>query len=297
MRVSDVMMGKSFLANLTQMKNNMDKINTEIYTGSKINKPSDSPGGILKVLNLNESIAQGESYKKNIAYSLSFINESISAMEEIESEVGNLERLFADINNASNQPYLKNYSEKVQLSIDSILAAANRSYDGKYLFGGTDFDSMPFDYNADKSAIEIQVGSINGEHNVKIGPTTVQKINITGSELFGTIGSGDVFNSLISIKNKLAAGEMPAEDDLNSVKNFHTNLLNKLSYAGNISNYLENTNEMLDNRMINLKNLVSIEKDVDIAEAVIELQNQEYMMQVAYKTASSLLPKSLVDYL
>jgi len=297
MRVSDVMMGKSFLANLSQMKNNMDKINREIYTGSKINKPSDSPGGTLKVLNLNESIAQGESYKKNIAYSQSFLNESISAMEEIESEMGNLEQLFTEINNASNQPYLKNYSQKIGLSIDSILSAANRSYDGKYLFGGTDFSSHPFEYNADKSAVEQQVDSITGEHNVKIGPTTIQKINVTGGELFGTIGSGDVFNSLISIKNKLAEGEMPTQNDIDKVKDFHTDLLDKLSYAGNISNYLDNADAMLDNRILNLKNLVSIERDVDVAESVIELQNQEYMMQVAYKTASSLLPKSLVDYL
>lgn len=297
MRVSDVMMGKSFLANLTQMKNNLDKINREIYTGSKINKPSDSPGGTLKLLNLNESIAQGESYKKNIAYSLSFLNESISAMEEIESEIGTIEQLFSEMNNAANQPYLKNYSEKFQLAIDSLLNAANRSYDGKYLFAGTDFSSAPFSYNDDKTAVEQNVTSIGDEHIVKIGPTTTQKVNITGTELFGTIGSGDVFNTLISIKNKLANGEMPSDTEIQTVKDFHTNLLNKLSYAGNVSNYLENTDLMLDNRIMNLKNLVSMESDVDIADAVISLQNQEYMMQVAYKTASTLLPKSLVDYL
>lgn len=297
MRVSDVMMGKSFLANLTQMKNNLDKINREIYTGSKINKPSDSPGGTLKLLNLNESIAQGESYKKNIAYSLSFLNESISAIEEIESEIGTIEQLFSEMNNAANQPYLKNYSEKFQLAIDSLLNAANRSYDGKYLFAGTDFSSVPFSYNADKTAVEQNVTSISDEHIVKIGPTTTQKVNITGTELFGTIGSGDVFNTLISIKNKLANGEMPSDTEIQTVKDFHTNLLNKLSYAGNVSNYLENTDLMLDNRIMNLKNLVSMESDVDVADAVISLQNQEYMMQVAYKTASTLLPKSLVDYL
>ena len=89
MRVSDVMMGKSFLANLTQMKNNIDKVNREIYSGSKINKTSDSPTGTSKLIKLNESISQSESFQKNVAYSLSFMNETVSSMEEIEGEVGN----------------------------------------------------------------------------------------------------------------------------------------------------------------------------------------------------------------
>jgi flagellar hook-associated protein 3 FlgL len=297
MRVSDIMMGKSFLANLTQMKNNIDKVNREIYTGSKINKPSDSPTGTSKLIKLNESISQSESFQKNIAYSMSFINETVSAMEEIESEVGNLEALFAEVNNAANQPYLKNYGQKVDLAINSILNAANRSYDGKYLFGGTDFDSQPFDFNIDKSAVELKVSDVSGEHNVKIGPSSVQKINITGEELFGTIGTDDIFNTLIRIKNKLNSGEVPEQADIDSVKDFHSHLLNKLSYSGNIQSYLQNTSEMIDQRVLNMKNLVSMETDVDIAEAAISMQNQEYMLQVAYKTASSILPKSIVDYL
>jgi len=297
MRVSDVMMGKSFLANLTQMKNNIDKVNREIYSGSKINKPSDSPTGTSKLIKLNESISQSESFQKNVAYSLSFMNETVSSMEEIEGEVGNLEALFAEINNATNQPYLKNYGQKVDLAIDSLLNAANRSYDGKYLFGGTDFDSKPFDFNADKSAIELQVSAIDGEHNVKIGPSTVQKVNISGDELFGSIGTNDVFNTLIRIKDKLNSGEVPTQSDIDLVKDFHSNLLNKLSYAGNIQSYLQSTSEMIDQRVLNMKNLVSMETDVDIAEAAISMQNQEYMLQVAYKTASSILPKSIVDYL
>lgn len=297
MRVSDVMMGKSFLSNLNSIKNNMDKVNKEIYTGSKINVPSDSPIGSLKLIKLNESISQSESFRKNIAYSISFLNESVSALEEIESEVGNLEALFAEINNPSNQPYMKNYSQKVDLAINSLLSAANRSFDGKYLFGGTDFSSKPFDYNDDKTAIEMQVLSIEGEHIIKIGPSTVQKVNITGKELFGDIGTNDIFNTLIRIKEKLNNNELPDESDVNIVKDFHSNLLNKLSYAGNIQNYLESTDEMINQRILNMQNLVSLENDVDVAEAAISLQNQEYMLQVAYKTASSILPKSIVDYL
>lgn len=297
MRVSDVMMGKSFLANLNVMKNNIDKVNREIYTGSKINKPSDSPVGTSKLIRLNESISQSESFLKNIVYSSSFMNETIAAMEEMETEIGSLEALFAEINNPTNQPYLKNYSQKVDLTINSLLSSANRSYDGKYLFGGTDFESKPLDYNASKSAIELQVSAFDGEHNVKIGPSSVQKVNITGKELFGDIGTNDVFNTLVSIKEKLNNGEIPSDAEVKVVKDFHSNLLNKLSYVGNVQNYLESTSEMIDQRILNMKNLVSMETDVDVAEAAISLQNQEYMLQVAYKTSSSILPKSIVDYL
>ena len=107
----------------------------------------------------------------------------------------------------------------------------------------------------------------------------------------------DIFNTLLTIKNKLENGELPTDEEAARVDEFNQHILNKLSSAGNLINKLENTKEVLNNQQFVITSLVSDEQDVDIAKAVLELQNQDYVLQLSYKISSMVLPKSLMDFL
>jgi hypothetical protein len=37
--------------------------------------------------------------------------------------------------------------------------------------------------------------------------------------------------------------------------------------------------------------------EVDVVETMVDLEHQDYLLQLAYKTSSMILPKSLLDYL
>jgi flagellin-like hook-associated protein FlgL len=102
---------------------------------------------------------------------------------------------------------------------------------------------------------------------------------------------------LISIRNDLRNGIVPSDSDVQAVKNFNLHVLDKLAEAGNLQNQMENTEELLSNQKNLLTSLASKENDVDIAEAILNLQNQDYMLQLAYKMSAMILPKSwLITY-
>ncbi|MFH1194316.1 MAG: flagellar hook-associated protein FlgL [bacterium] len=107
----------------------------------------------------------------------------------------------------------------------------------------------------------------------------------------------DIFNTLFSIKEKLLAGELPTADQVEILKNFDSHVLNKMSEMGNIQNRLTDTQDMLTTQDSELQNLLSSEKDVDVAKAVIEMQNYDYSLQMAYKISAMILPKSLLEFL
>jgi flagellin-like hook-associated protein FlgL len=48
---------------------------------------------------------------------------------------------------------------------------------------------------------------------------------------------------------------------------------------------------------LTLQGLLSSEQDVDMARATVDLQAQDYSLQLSYKIASMILPKSLLDFL
>lgn len=107
----------------------------------------------------------------------------------------------------------------------------------------------------------------------------------------------DIFNTLISIRDGLKAGNRPNAKQTELVKAFDNHLIGKLSQAGNIKNRLDSTDELLENQNTDLTDLLSKEKDIDQAAAIIEMQTEEYNLNTIYRISSMVLPKSLLDYL
>jgi flagellar hook-associated protein 3 FlgL len=393
----------------------MDSLSQKIANQSNILKPSDSPIGTSKILRLSSKISSTDLHINNIQNSFGFVNETIRSMESIEGEISSLLVTLTEANNAINSDNLASYADQLDKVLDNILTAANSSYDGKYLFGGTSFSTKPFSLTSDRSAVINNSDNLSGISKVNIGNGVNQKVNITGSELFGTIikqsgafdinaaigdvqnvstqisdaygnkfdlnlsyekitddeykltynivdGGGttvktdsvnlkfdsytgnvlsvegkqqtgieisssahkinfyldfnslkidstpsslslsanqemNIFNTIIKVRDQLRNGLEPNAEDVNSIKDFHSRLLNKMSDAGSIYNTLENTKSLLESQRVEIESMLSSEKDLDMAKAIIDMQNYEYLLQVSYKMSAMILPKSLLDFI
>lgn len=107
----------------------------------------------------------------------------------------------------------------------------------------------------------------------------------------------DIFNTLLSIKEKLRNGERPNAIQTQIVEEFNNHVLDKLSEAGNITNRLNDTLDLLQNQKFELLKLLSVENDVDMAQELIDLESAQFSLDSSYKISSMILPKSLLDYL
>ncbi|MCH8033277.1 MAG: flagellar hook-associated protein FlgL [Bacteroidetes bacterium] len=418
MRITELTIFNNYLFNVGRNREALATIQSQISTLRKIQKPSDSPEGTGKLIRLQNQLRTSERYSKNIFEGLSFFDVTVTSMETIQTSTANVLTTLANANNAVVADNLQTFADQIDAALDAILNSANQKFNGKYLFAGTDYSTSPFDYNADGSAIEIKVSDISGKQNIQISRNIIQKINMTGAEIFGTIvkqsgnldssapigdvqtnqtsvysadgteytfiatytktadntyklsydiqdsgGSSvfssppashqivfdpltgemntingkpastiiieapsqniqfifdpskikesanstslsfsanqkvDIFNTLLTIKNKLENGELPTDEEVARVTNFNKHILNKLANAGNIINKLQDTKDVLSNQQFVLTGLISDEQDVDIAKAILELQNQDYILQLSYKISSMVLPKSLLDYI
>ncbi len=118
------------------------------------------------------------------------------------------------------------------------------------------------------------------------------------SNISSTISQkGDVFNTLSAIAEKLANGEYPSQEQIDVLNDFQKNLINKISELGSFRNRLTDTQELNQNQSLTLQELVSKEKDVDVAQLIIDLQEKQYNLDLTYKISATLLPKSLLDYI
>jgi flagellin-like hook-associated protein FlgL len=107
----------------------------------------------------------------------------------------------------------------------------------------------------------------------------------------------DIFNTLKQISEDLRNGIVPSNEKIAAVENFNSRLTSKQSEVGNIINQVSTIENMLSQQSFNLKQLAQNENGVDLAKAVVDLQNQDFLLQISQKIAAMILPQSLLDYL
>jgi flagellar hook-associated protein 3 len=393
----------------------MGEVQNKIITQKKVNKPSDSPLGSGKIINFNERLTSISSFQKNIENGLAFTNYSVSALEGIHEQTHSMLVDVVSLKNPTNSTSTQDYVQKLTNYLDTIVNLANSEFQGQYLFAGTDYSVKPYEISADGQSVVINSSNLGGEKSIKTSNNTLQKINITGEELFNsaikytgnfnsadavgtaktfsqkifdgdgneftiemeftksaantytlntgvkdstdnvvysgtnslgfnpatgkitgldgttaqklqvsvpgknldftfdvsglmesnkatTVNSsmnlnGNIFNTIISIRENLKNGNMPNDNQLDLLNGFSQHFLNKVSELGNIQNNLTSASELLSREETEVTSLLSQENDVDMAEYAIELQNYQNALEVSYKISSIMLPKSLLDYI
>ena len=74
-------------------------------------------------------------------------------------------------------------------------------------------------------------------------------------------------------------------------------LNNNLALIGANVNKLEHTKTVIDRSTVDIKESISNIEDLDYAEAITSLQNQQTIYQATLKSASMITGLSLVDYI
>ena len=84
MRITNKIISNNSVTNINRNKILEDKINTQLATGSKINRPSDDPVVAIRALRLRTDLSQvNQYYKKNIPDAESWLDITESAITTV----------------------------------------------------------------------------------------------------------------------------------------------------------------------------------------------------------------------
>ncbi len=298
MRVTSQSIQNIFLNNLTDVRKRLQEKQTQIALGKKVTKPSDNPFSATRLLRLNSQIENIDTYLDNINNGKSHVNITISVMEKVQEQVQNV---IADLSNSLDATEnKKDYAAKVDLALENLLSLANYRYNGKYIFGGTNQEEKPYGWDSTNSFIEEKTTSLDKYQKIKISDSVTQIINEPGRDLFGTVGNPpgtDVFNLLISIRDKLNNGQDVDTSDLEALDKINTHMIGEVTKMGTYSKRMENSQTLLENLRLDVETLMSKEQEVDVPRAMMDMENYQASLERTLKISSKILPKSILDYI
>lgn len=291
MRISDNILSQKYIYNQNQINERKVKIQNQLITNSKIEKLSDDLFGSLEIINIDSQIRKIETFRKNIDYAKEFVNTTINSLENIGNEVQKIITQAVNIDNPVNSNF-KTVAQSVRASLEAIVQNLNTKYNGMYIFGGTNYTNQPWSIDTNGKAVTNST-DLSGEVKVQIANNIKDSINVTGDKIVNS-DLLDTINDIIDSLDSNVPPDQTLKDRLNSA---YKEILSIQSLTGEKYNRLEDINTILEKQLTDSREFLSKRKEIDPAQLSIDLQYQDYLLQLSYKLASSILPKSILDYL
>jgi flagellar hook-associated protein 3 FlgL len=308
MRITNTMLVNNMINAMGSNLTRMEKYQRQLATGKKIEFPSDDPIVATRALKLRTDVAEIDQFKRNV-------KDAQSWMDITENTVGNigdiLQRAREITVQASNGPLTGDDTRKIKEEIDQlqkqVIQLANTTYSGRYIFTGYKTDKALMDSTGD--FITDVTMAENIKYQVGVGDDI--NVNVTGAALFnnsvdiaaGPAPAGTIIDNLKKLSAALNVVP-PTNPDTSLIGSligkFDVNMETVLSVRADIGarqNRMELTENRLASDNINFTKLMSENEDVDEAETIMNLKNEENVYRASLAGGARIIQPTLVDFL
>ena len=195
----------NYVTNLTtaldQSSNMEDTLTSELASGLSVTSLQDNPTAVAQSTLLASSIAQDDTFVQSATGEVSMMQVADSTLGDVVTQITSALSLAVEGNNGTlNSSNTTSISQQLSGILNQVVSLANTSYQGQYLFGGSQGSVQPFTLDTSTNPATITYA---GDAQVQfVTSPSGQKFqsNLPGSSVFGsgTTGVLGALNQLIS---------------------------------------------------------------------------------------------------
>ncbi|TXK80951.1 flagellar hook-associated protein FlgL [Paenibacillus sp. N3.4] len=296
LRVTQGMLNTQLLRNLNGNMTRMDKLQDQLSTGRKINKPSDDPVGISSSMRYRSELGVNDQYQRNVDATVSFLDYSDTTLGQMGQVMQRGRELAVEASNGTNpSESLNAIKTEIDQLYNQLTNIGNSQFNGKYVFNGQITDKAPFpDPNDAANAV-----TDNGEIKFEIGAGVQIAMNKTATDIFGKSGDkNNVFQIFKDLSVALSTGNSKEiQDSIGKMDERMSIVLAARSDIGAKTNRIQLAEDRLKDIGINLQSLQSKTEDADMSIVITNLKMEENVYQASLSAGSKVIVPTLVDFL
>ncbi len=289
MRITETMLNTTIIKSINESKAYLGKIQQILSTGKIINKPSDNPLLISRVLDLNGRLKNIEQYQKNLNSASIWIDSTLQSFMGMGELLNSAKIIALRESNATSTPDSRRISaEEVDNLKKQLLNLANTYSGGRYIFSGTKTRTQSFTetgtYQGDEKKISIQSGE-----------KQVITINAPGNKVFKQ--DKDLFKVLSDLKDALENDDTQGiSDQIDEIEACMKQIHRWEGEFGGKGQFIEIFKNRLKDQEIQTTKFLSNIEDADITRISVELQSASMAYQAALAAASKILQATMLQF-
>lgn len=321
MRITNKMMSDKYLYNLNNNLNHMTKAQNQLSTGKQFSKPSDNPLKVAKSMQIDSDLASNEQYKANIQGTTNYLDVVDTTLATLNDVLVSFEEKLVSAGNAAYGSDERNaINQELNEKVAHFAQALNTSFQGTYVFGGTRGTDKPVktieDANGkytiqyansdgtDNPISATELTQISSKYKVEVSQGVTMEYNTTAPEILNYDG-GTTNNIMDLFKNILTNLDSsdPADinklttENLTDIQAAHNNILKSRSTVGAMQNRMDSALSKNKDEILNLKEILSSNEDVDVAETTMQYAMLQTTYIAALQTGAKVIQPTLLDYL
>lgn len=297
MRVTQSMLSNNMLRNLSNSYNKMGKLQEQIATGKKVNRPSDDPVSVMKGLGYRMQVDKVHQFKRNIGEVHNWLDNTDDALDHVGSALHRANELVV---NGSTDTMTKEDREKLvgelkQLQ-NQVKDLGNTKIGNKYIFSGTKTDTPLVDADGDFPEDFGDGESANTKKiNIEVFDGITLDVNTSG-EVFKKVD--EAFEKII---NKVDGNQELEQEDfdeaISGIQGALDEVLKVRADIGARQNRADMMTERLDALEVTSTKQMSDNEDVDYEKVITEMITEESIHRAALSVGARIIQPSLMDFL
>ena len=195
---------------LNQSQATEQELSAQLSSGVRVNSLSDDPLAAGENVLLLNQIQRDDSFTQTSSLVQGELQVGDSALGGVVTQLTQAISLATAANNGTlNSSDLKSISNQLAGIRDEVVALANTTYQGQYIFGGSETGTVPFSITNTTPATATYHG--DGNVNFLVTPNGQRiQLNVPGDRIFTAGGANDVLGTLNQLIDDFASGQASA---------------------------------------------------------------------------------------
>lgn len=275
------------ISSIEQSQTNQQNSIQQLATGRRINNLSDDPASAAALVTNNAQSSQVDQFLSNASDAQGKLQTADSAMSNaVEIMTTAITAGTEGANGTLSASDRQALAQQVQGMQQQMLGLANTSYQGVYIFGGTNVTSQPFTADS-SSANGVQYQGNTGTTNIQVGDGQSVQTNVSGSQLFLN-SSGNVFKALNDLSTALTSGT--GIDAANTeVQQAFSQLTTQRVFYGNALTQVQSSQSFLNQEQVNLSTQQNQLAGADLTSVIANESQAQVNLQAALNATGQIL--------
>ncbi len=305
-RIGSFSQSQALLLELTRQNAKVFKSQEQVATGKVADNFKDIAADAGVLLTAKKVEARTQQFQNNIIELSTRVEVQNIQLTRIEGVAAELRQDLLDAISLESGAAL---TEKINSAFQQVLNTLNAQYDDRYIFGGTQSDRPPVNIASIADLVAIPaVSDVFDNNQLRQAVPIDEGQNITIGFLADQLGT-DILQVLKDLATFDAGGSGPFGEQLTAAQrsflesqiaplsSAHEQLISRTSENGLLANQLDSARDRHESSIISLKQFISDIEDVDLAEAVTRLNQDQIAVQASARILADLGDLTLLNFL
>jgi flagellar hook-associated protein 3 FlgL len=290
----------TFLRNLNDISDRMQRAQNQMSSGLRVQKPSDAPDEIGRMLQLRASLDGNAQARTNLGRVKAEVDGAESSLQSAATILDSVRSLGTEgATDFTTAEARQGLAVQVDALLQNLVGLAQTKVDGRFVFSGDSDGIAPYTYDASQTPpVSVYAGSPSTR---QIGLPNGQKIPValTAQQIFDSpVPENNVFGAVIALRDALQANDGTGiTNAVAQIGSASTYLNGQLAFYGTAQNQVAQGLTDADTQEVQIKSELSGIEDADIASAILELQSATTQQSAALSARAQMPRTTLFDYL